>query len=107
MKTKLLTICLLIFTSQVSANCYNNIDVDVEWYQINKTYKFNFKSKTNRPILISSIRVIAKDKNKTAITLNRKEYLLGAYKILGVGLSVSDVNIEYIGGTKWDCRYAG
>ena len=102
MKLKILLILLFVFSPQVFASCYDNVDVTK---RVNDNYSIfiTAKSKTNRPMTLYNIRLIAKDKTvmkQIADKLNLKTYGKGS-----VWMYVSDVNMDFAKYITYDCKY--
>ena len=107
MKTKLLTICLFLFTSQVFAECHDDLDIKSSYMNIGTIVvgiDFVIKNKTKNPITITNVGLFA---NGTEIVMKeeRKDLFIQPFGKKETFISVHDLNLDVAGYTFTSCRY--
>ena len=114
MKTKLLTICLLLFTSQVFADCYDDlkgsefrIDINIHG---NPQWAFaTFRNSSKNKILIQNWGFFAKD-NKTIMAGQRLDMTVDPFSIAPFGMfagviDIKTLNMHAKGNYFINCKY--
>ena len=104
MKTKLLTICLLLFTSQVFAGCRD--DFDGSWTNIrNITYNYVVRSKTDKTITLTRFIIWKKGGGDEYMHEEDVNIKLKPYGKISGSIYVGNLNLHYAGGIGFACRY--
>ncbi len=107
MKTKLLTICLLLVNSQVFAGCHDDLDISWNYMQrdIDVPYiKWTIKNKTKSPITIVDVGLYAND-NETVMKEERVNAFIKPFGKKEIMMFVIDYNLDVAGYAFTSCRY--
>ena len=104
MKSKLLTICLLLITSKVFASCQD--DLSQSWTNTrNQTYNYVVRSKTDKTITLTRFIIFKKGGGGEYMHEKEVNIKLKPYGLESGSIWVGDLNLHYAGGTGFACKY--
>lgn len=110
MKIKLITICLLLFTSQVFADCYDDLKGSEFWIHKNihgtpKVAFATFRNSSKKEILIQNWGFFAKD-NKTIMAGQIVDMTVKPFGIAPYGMiDIETLNMHAKGNYFINCKY--
>ena len=107
MKTKLLAICLFLVTSQVFADCSDDLDVESSYKYLNSSIpqiRFIIKNKTKNLIIINHVGLWAND-NETVMRQNKIDILIQPFGKSEAAVFVHDLNLDVAGKRFYSCAY--
>ena len=104
MKTKLLTICFLLFTSQVFAGCQD--DFSQSWTNTrNSNYEYVVRSKTDKTITLTRFIIFKKSGGGEYMHEEDVNIKLKPYGKISGYMYVGNLTLHYAGGTGFACKY--